>query len=241
MIDFLGIGAQKCGTTWAYEHLRAHPQIRFPANKEIHFWDLNIARGVDWWLAPFRDGPPGVKQGEITPAYAFLDIEIIKAIHGTVPNARLFYMIRNPLARAWSSAQMALRKAELTMDEASDQWFIDHFRSRGSRSRGDYLACLDNWLRVFPAERLQLIVFDDIRDAPGSVLARLARHIGVDPSPYESSDDDHLRIAVNTSPDTDVRPTLLPKLRELYADQIERLEARLQRDLGAWLEWDGRR
>lgn len=27
MLDFLGIGAQKSGTTWLYEQLRRHPQV----------------------------------------------------------------------------------------------------------------------------------------------------------------------------------------------------------------------
>lgn len=39
MLDFLGIGAQKAGTTWLYEKLRLHPDIAFPAGKEVHFWD----------------------------------------------------------------------------------------------------------------------------------------------------------------------------------------------------------
>ena len=73
MIDFLGIGAQKAGTTWIYQHLSRHPQICFPAGKEIHFWDHYRNNGVDWWTSLFADDHPGRKQGEITPAYATLD------------------------------------------------------------------------------------------------------------------------------------------------------------------------
>ena len=40
--------------------------------------------------------------------------------------------VRNPIARDWSSALMALQSAELTPGEASDQWFIDHFNPRRS-------------------------------------------------------------------------------------------------------------
>ena len=40
MLNFLGIGAQKAGTTWLFENLKRHSQIDFPAGgKEIHFWD----------------------------------------------------------------------------------------------------------------------------------------------------------------------------------------------------------
>ena len=37
--DFLCIGAQKAGTTWLHENLRAQPEIWLPALKELHFLD----------------------------------------------------------------------------------------------------------------------------------------------------------------------------------------------------------
>lgn len=37
--DFLGIGAQKSGTTWLHDNLSRHPQIWLPPVKEIHYLD----------------------------------------------------------------------------------------------------------------------------------------------------------------------------------------------------------
>jgi len=37
--DFLGIGAQKSGTTRLYQNLAAHPQIWMPPVKELHYLD----------------------------------------------------------------------------------------------------------------------------------------------------------------------------------------------------------
>lgn len=39
--DFIGIGAQKAGTTWLYRNLRAHPEIHMP-RKEVHYFDRRI-------------------------------------------------------------------------------------------------------------------------------------------------------------------------------------------------------
>lgn len=36
---FLGIGAQKAGTTWLYHNLRAHPDVWLPPEKELHYFD----------------------------------------------------------------------------------------------------------------------------------------------------------------------------------------------------------
>ena len=37
--DFIGIGAQKAGTTWLHRNLQAHPGIWMPKEKEIHCFD----------------------------------------------------------------------------------------------------------------------------------------------------------------------------------------------------------
>lgn len=40
--DFLGIGAQKAGTTWLWSNLRQHPDLWLPPLKEIHFFDRSL-------------------------------------------------------------------------------------------------------------------------------------------------------------------------------------------------------
>jgi len=240
-IDFLGIGAQKSGTTWLYTHLQKHPQIRFPGGKEIHFWDWHKAEGTDWWLSKFPDSSDGIKQGEITPAYAILGQEDIRTIRELIPEVRLIYIMRNPLARAWSHARMALSRAAMTMDEASDQWFIDHFNCKASRTRGDYLACLKNWTAVFPAENLQLILFDEILADPRRVLARVAQHLAVDAAPFDAIAADELQEAVFAGRESKVRPALISYLQDMYRPAIGELEGHLGRDLRGWLDWDGRK
>lgn len=236
MIDFLGIGAQKCGTTWLYRNLMAHPAIEFPVGKEMHFWDRREGRDPADWITRF-DGPPGRLRGEITPAYAFLDIPTIRDIRAACPEVRLFFSIRNPMARAWSSALMALDRAELEPEEASDQWFLDHFRSKGSLARGDYSRCLDNWLAVFPPDQLHLIWFDDIVHRPREVLVSLAGHIGADPRPFDELAEEELRRPAFEGRRLAIRPSLLSVLQSLYWPQIDDLGRRLSCDLSHWKAW----
>jgi hypothetical protein len=40
--DFLGIGAQKAGTTWLGRNLEAHPEVWMPRVKEVHYFDEKI-------------------------------------------------------------------------------------------------------------------------------------------------------------------------------------------------------
>lgn len=40
-IDFIGIGAQKAGTTWVYLRLKELPDFSFPLVRDIHYFDRN--------------------------------------------------------------------------------------------------------------------------------------------------------------------------------------------------------
>jgi hypothetical protein len=241
MIDFIGIGAQKAGTTWIYEHLSGHPKIRFPAGKEIHFWDIYRNKGIDWWIGLFAADAEGRKQGEITPAYATLDETAVREIAKLLPELRVFYSIRNPIARAWSSALMALERAEMTIDEASHLWFLDHFKSAGSRHRGDYLSCIKKWRSVFSGDQFLTVIFDEIIKDPGGVLVALCRHLDVDTSWLGDVSCAELAAPVFTGPGYDLPEPLLAFLRILYKPMISPLSDLLGCDLSPWLDWDGRR
>ncbi|MDZ5650782.1 sulfotransferase [Nitrospirillum sp. BR 11828] len=233
--NFLGIGAQKSGTTWIYENLSCHPHVRFPGGKEIHFWNARRDLGVTWWLDQFGPRQPGLRSGEITPAYATVDTDTIHAIHELCPDLRLFYVLRNPIDRAWSAARMAVLRAEMTLDEASEHWFLDHFRSAGSRRRGAYGEAIQRWRSVFPAEQLMVALFDDLQAQPRAFLSRLCGHIGIEAGFYEAVPEEALRRAVFTGPSAPLPPPLRRALIDQYGEAVETLGHLLRIDLSHWL------
>jgi hypothetical protein len=235
MLHFLGIGAQKAGTTWLYANLREHKGLFLPDTKELHFWDQQRARGLDWYRAQFAAAAPHQRAGEITPAYAILEPAVIAELHAALPAVRLLYLLRNPIERAWSAALMAIPRAELALEEASDTWFLDHFHSHGSSRRGDYESCLRHWHAAFGREALHVELFDDILAAPRAVLERCCAHIGADPHGLDHWSDEEMRVARNTGLRQPIRPTLKRALHRLYRPRIERLGDYLGRDLSRWL------
>ena len=81
-IDFIGIGAPKCVTTWLSAQLAAHPQIGFAPNTEVYYFADTILRrlagkalrcferGESWYddQFPARTGAI-TSRGEFCPAY----------------------------------------------------------------------------------------------------------------------------------------------------------------------------
>lgn len=54
--DFLCIGAQKAGTTWLYQHLKAHPAAWVPPIKELHYFDQRYIPETRSWTTEARRG-----------------------------------------------------------------------------------------------------------------------------------------------------------------------------------------
>ncbi|MBU3728531.1 MAG: sulfotransferase domain-containing protein [Phycisphaerales bacterium] len=248
VVDFLGIGAQKCGTSWLHRQMSRHPQVTFPKGKEYHYWDTGEHPDADMWVSSLqpsrRTTPDGrrVVTGEITPAYAILPTERIRAIRERCPDIRIFISLRNPVERAWSAALMAVVRSEMTPIEASDQWFLDHFRSFASMARGDYASCLERWWSEFPRDQLLVIFSDDIAARPADVLQSLATHLGIDGADFASLPESTIRELVRTkirpsvaaSGTPALRPTLVGPLLEMYAEPIDRLQRLIDRDVSHW-------
>lgn len=236
MLNFLGIGAQKAGTTWLYERLSAHPAILFPAGKEVHFWNANRDKGLDWYIGQFAGELAGTIKGEITPAYQILDASQIREIHAINPALRLLFIVRNPVERAWSAALMRVKNRDLVYEETPDAWFVEQFHADTSLSRGDYETSLRTWLDIFPIEQLLVMRYEHITTDPVGLLADCASHLGVDRNYFAGQDPQALSEKVFGGLGHPLRPSLLPVLREIYTPRIRRLEQFLGMEFSGWVD-----
>jgi hypothetical protein len=177
--QFLGIGAQKAGTTWLAENLRRHPEVFIPERKELHWLDHKWERPLSDWARHFAGAGDRVR-GEITPAYGILPPERIRFLRRVDPDVRLLLILRDPVERAWSHAVMDLAERRGRPPEAVPETeYLAFFDSEVAVRRGDYLAILDRWLAVFPPDQLWVGFFDAIREEPRRLLKEVFRHIGV--------------------------------------------------------------
>src|SRR5690242_18385540 len=97
---FVGVGAQKSGTTWWSAALRDHPEISI-ATKELHFFDSMETLDprdcpVDAYHAHFAGEP--LLAGEFTPRYMF-DPWVPALLRVAAPEARLIMILRDPVDR----------------------------------------------------------------------------------------------------------------------------------------------
>ena len=171
--------------------------------------------------------------GDITPGYAALRPSRIRFVRTLMPDVKLIAILRNPIDRAWSHALMDLVERPGRRYEEVEPWeFHAHFEARGSLDQGRYLRMLTRWLAVFPASQLLLAFFEDISERPRELLTQVFRHIGV------SCDVDWdalpLRRRIKAGVGIPLPPEYRASLRELFADEIEGLAARLGEPAARW-------
>lgn len=246
--DFIGIGAQKAGTTWVFSRLRQHPGVAFPAGKEVHFWDLRFQKGTSWYFA--RLGASRRKLvGDITPAYAILPRRKIELISEACPDTRFFMILRNPLERAWSLAKMNAAKVlratsdiefegrpGLQLDDLSDAWWASQFKMQGSLVRGMYDKCLERWLSGVESDRLLLLDYEALVENPRDLISAIAAHCGIAVEWFDEQPDSFFRETVFDGPTKPLPERFKPLLRKLYGESIARLSTQRGRDYSHWLE-----
>lgn len=191
MLNFLGIGAQKAGTTWIFKRLSMHPNIYFPRGKEIHFWDgyssLNT-KSISHYNNIFRD-QHFYKQnkfivGEITPEYALLNDSQLNALHKYSPDVRIFYSLRDPADRAWSAIKMHLFLQQKDIKKQSVDDILELLENGNFIAQTEYAKNIKNWLQHFNKEQLAVVIFENFNSHPYKIMAKLSKHIGIDSSFY---------------------------------------------------------
>jgi Sulfotransferase domain len=176
---FLVIGAMKAGTTSLYDYLRAHPQVFMATPKELHFfpeskqWPL----GVDWYAAHFADAGDALARGEVSPSYSQADQfpGVATKVAQVVPDARLVYLVREPVARLRSMYlhQVAAGREPLPIERAVRErpMYVESSR---------YATQLDEYRPFFPRDRILVLTTDELQRDRANALARLYAFVGVD-------------------------------------------------------------
>ena len=137
------------------------------------------ARDVAWYDHLFTYGGGKVK-GEICPGYARIPADDVKGIHSRYPRAKIIYLLRDPVARAWSSMAMHYRKdGDGSVGEHDDQAIIAKLKTPKSRGHWAYAQNIEAWTGAYPKEQMYFGFFDRIAEDPDAYLRDILRFLGV--------------------------------------------------------------
>ena len=248
--DFLGIGAQKSGTTSLFEALRRCKGVHFPAMpRKFDFLDNNVVDNVVLNTLPkeiqFLDGPnksltweqyfqifsgtpANEVAGEISPAYMTAPIERIQMLREKCPDVKIFAIMRNPIERDWSAIRMIAGRRNELDDEAA----LMMIANMGHVIQmGDYHEPLERWLSVFPRQSFSFHKTEDLKADPDQVVGALLEHIGLDKSHLGNIPRDE----VFKGPPRDCPESVLDLLRARHAGKLQGFADLTGLDVSSWL------
>ena len=204
LVDFMIVGAQKCGNTALASFLGQHPKIRI-CGREMHVFDDPDYR-ADWTVAEtderYRrelddaaEHEPETLCGEYTPIYMYLP-EVAGRLKDYNPNLKLIVLLRDPTERAISHYHMEQSRGHEKLPLAlallleSSRLARDRnptapnspTRLHSYRARGKYRAQLRNLFRHFQPDNILIVRNHDLRERHDATLRRVFEFLGVCPA-----------------------------------------------------------
>jgi hypothetical protein len=214
------VGAQKCGTSSLHYYLDLHPEMNFfsaeedfdpepfiiePVDRGLIRLMTNWSRGTDWYESHFDAEAP--VRGESSPVYASpWQPGVADRMAQVVPDARLIFMVRDPVDRAISNYRFlrALGREPRPMADA--------LRSSPGvyLGRSRYASLLRPFLERFPRSRILILRQEDLLSRRRETIGTAFRFLEVE----EGFWSPRMERERNISGRTGWRLRLLLRLRE---------------------------
>ncbi len=185
--DIIMIGAAKSATTFLTQWIAQHPAIGICGMREPNFFSHpeRFERGFDWYSDLYRDVRDDQLAFDSSTGYTQWPQYPLAAarIAHYAPAARLIYLMRNPVERAYSHYVHRWSK-ECHYGEPFHQTFEEFVTEDPICMDGsDYRTQIGQYLEHFPREQLLCIFTFQLRDDPLTVLQNVCRFLEIDDDP----------------------------------------------------------
>jgi len=173
-VDFIGVGMPRAGTTWIYNCLKEHPEICISRDKEVHFFDFNFAKGIEYYKSFFEHCGKEKIKGEFTAGY-FSEEKTLQRIKEAFPDVKIIVSLRNPVERAFSH-YLYRKRTRGWFKKFSDVLDNDPINII---STGFYYKHLLRIYKYFNPEQVLVVIHDESKQNPQKFIQEIFRFLGV--------------------------------------------------------------
>ncbi|MEM9395652.1 MAG: sulfotransferase domain-containing protein [Pseudomonadota bacterium] len=171
----IGIGVQKCATSWMHSVLGAHPQIGVSHPKEVDFFSYYFDRGYEWYERHFSRLADNPARCDTSPSY-FYDARAASRAWHYNEDLKIIALLRDPIARAYSNHLHEVIKGHI-----APQTFEEGLRNNPAYlEQGRYFTHLKRWLEVFGPQQVLVLLAEEVHADPVRSAAKVYDFIGVD-------------------------------------------------------------
>lgn len=175
--------------------------------------------------------------GDITPGYSTLEAEMIERIVRRFPEAKVVFLARDPVARAWSHLSMWVRHGTIEPFRPDDLKRITEHLLRPEVQRRSYPSqIVGRWRRQVRPELFRVYFFDDLKRDPAELRRSIIQFFGGDPGKRSGN------LTVGHNPKAKMEKlefteNVRAHLARFFKDELKACAEELG---GAAVEWPGR-
>lgn len=178
--NLIGCGAGKSGTTSLYYYLSLHPDIFMAPAKEIHYFSQNYNNGTAWYEKHFSNSEDEKILGEFSTSY-MLDENVPERIFDLIPRAKLLFLFRDPISRAYSNYWFSVNIGEQPPGEDFSEAIRTKLGAERYLKAGYYHQHLTRFLAYFNRDQIHIIISEELRTDPSQQMRDCFHFLGVDP------------------------------------------------------------
>lgn len=142
--------------------------------------DPEFAFTDEWYQYIFSLAPGNKIKGECTPLYSAIGEAGAGHVKRLLPDVKLIYIVRDPLARALSSFRMQLENKEKQGKHKDDgKKLVSIVKRKLFRKRGNYAKNIPAWEKHFDPAQILYIPFGSIKSDPAGVMRDVEAHLGL--------------------------------------------------------------
>lgn len=227
--DFVGVGAQKAGTTWWFRLIASHPDVHQDPDQrpELHFFDRFHARwptdqDIERYHRHFPR-PPGGLAGEKTPGY-MSDYWVPRMLREAAPDTRIIILLRDPIERYRSARTHGLLSG----------WPDDRRTESDTFHKGLYVPQLQRLADEFSTAQTLTLQYERCVADPAGQLARTYRFLGLRDHALNEEELRRPRNETRAAKAT-MEPERRAVLRDLYEPDVRALTGPVpDLDLSLW-------
>jgi hypothetical protein len=182
--NFLVIGAMKAGTTTLHAWLAQHPDIGMSTIKETNYFVSGRNDHDPAWYARHFDGRAPFRAESSTSYTKFPQRPgVPERIHTLIPDAKLVYVLRDPIERTVSHYLHAVqrgRERRSLVDALAvldDNLYVDPSR---------YHLQLEQYWPLYPPSRILVMTAEELHRAPLAALERVTTFLGARPFGFDT-------------------------------------------------------
>jgi hypothetical protein len=211
-------GTIKAATSSLFTYISAHPQVCGSKVKETWFFSTQFTGDPELDLANYDAffSPTGENSVlfEASPEYLTSEANVAQRIRQLLPEAKLLFVLRNPVDRLYSHFNFARGQLQLP-DDLSFERFVEYCEQYNNGEItveesgiarkhlraldiGNYSRYLANFYDNFEALRIKVIFYDELSSKPLEKLAEISEFAGISPAFFDGLTMDRSNVSFSS-------------------------------------------